>query len=168
VKAIAFWHFQKIKEKGMNNETSFKNLLSSSVRPAVAVAILTGALALTIPQQLTAQQQPAQSGPVVTVANTAANPVPVAGNVNVVNTTANPVPVAGTVNVGGTAKVSIADNTATNPLQVHDVDQALRTPYAQTKRLAFNSADRAILGNFDVPAGKRLVIESFSVFGKLL
>ena len=42
-----------------------------------------------------------------------------------------------------------------------------RTPYAQTKKLTFNAPDRQILGNFDVPAGKKLVIDNFSIFGKL-
>ena len=105
-------------------------------------------------------------------------PVPaLAAPVTVVNTSANPVPVVGTVNVEGTPTVNaqqsgswnvgIAGNSATNPLQVHDVNNAPRTAYAQTKKLTFNGPDRQILGNFDVPDGKRLVIESFSVFGKL-
>ena len=143
----------------MNNEKSFKNLLSSmTAARIVGVAILAGALALAIPQQL-----PAQSGPAVTVTNTSANPVPVT--------------VTGTVNINGSSTVNaqqsgswnvgIAGNSATNPLQIHNVDNAPRTAYAQTKTLAFNQPDRQILGNFDVPAGKRLVIESFSVFGKL-
>jgi hypothetical protein len=153
------------KDNEMNHETSFTTLQSlvtaavrsivrKTARPAVGVAILTGALALTSP----AQQ-------VHTAATS--SPTSASAPVTVVNTTANPVPVEGTVNVGGTVNVSIADNSATNPLQVHDVDQASRTPYAQTKRLSFNPADRAILGNFDVPAGKKLVIENFSIFGKL-
>jgi hypothetical protein len=140
--------------KKMNNEKSFKNLLSSIVRPAAGFAILIGALALT---------SSAQVKTTTTTSPTTTSSAPV----TVVNTTANPVPVAGTVNVGGTANVSISDNSAANPLQVHDVDHASRTAYAQTKRLAFNPADRAVLGNFDVPAGKRLVIENFSTFGKL-
>lgn len=163
----------------MNHATSFKNLLSA--------AFLSGALALTNPVTSSAQVKTATtttsptgtSSAPVTVLNTTANPVPVAGTVNVGNTvpvagsvtvgntTANPVPVAGTVNVSGTANVSISDNSADHPLQVRDVDHGSRTPYAQTIKIAFNSSDRAILGNFDVPAGKRLVIESFSVFGKL-
>jgi hypothetical protein len=149
----------------LNNEKSFKNLLSSVtavawsvLRPTFGVAILTGALALAIPQQL-----PAQSGPAVTVVNTSANPVPVTVNGTV---TVNG---SSTVNAqqSGAWNVGIAGNSATNPLQVHDVDNAPRTAYAQTKKLTFNGPDRAILGNFDVPDGKRLVIESFSVFGKL-
>jgi hypothetical protein len=137
----------------------------------VGVAILTGALALAIPQQLPAQQKQldAQSAPVpalsapVTVQNTSANPVPVT--------------VSGTVNINGSSTVNaqqsgawnvgIVGNSATNPLQVHDVDNAPRTAFAQTKKLTFNGPDRQILGNFDVPSGKRLVIESFSIFGKL-
>jgi hypothetical protein len=143
--------------KTINNEKSFKNLLSSIVRPAAAFAMLIGALAVT------------SSAQVKTTSTTTSPTAPLSAPVTVVNTTANPVPVAvaGTVNVGGTLNVSISDNSATNPLQVHDVDNAPRTPYAQTKRLSFNPSDRAILGNFDVPAGKRLIIESFSIFGKL-
>jgi len=150
--------------KTINNEKSFKNLLSIIVRPAAGFAILTGALALT------------SSGQVKT-ATTASATTPPSAPVTVVNTTANPVPVAGVVNVSGTPTVNaqqsgswnvgISGNSAANPLQVHDVDHASRTPYAQTKRLAFNPTDRAILGNFDVPAGKRLVIDNFSIFGKL-
>jgi hypothetical protein len=119
--------------------------------------MLIGALAVT------------SSAQVKTTSTTTSPTAPLSAPVTVVNTTANPVPVAvaGTVNVGGTLNVSISDNSATNPLQVHDVDNAPRTPYAQTKRLSFNPSDRAILGNFDVPAGKRLIIESFSIFGKL-
>ena len=140
--------------KRINTEKSFKNLLSIIVRRAAGFAILLGALALT------------SSAQVKTTATTTAT-TPPSAPVTVVNTTANPVPVAGTVNLSGTANVSISDNSAAHPLQVHDVDHAPRTPYAQTKRLSFNPSDRAILGNFDVPAGKRLVIESFSIFGKL-
>ena len=140
--------------KKINNEKSFKNLLSIIVRRAAGFAILLGALALTSSAQ-------------VKTATTTSPTTPPSAPVTVVNTTANPVPVAGTVNVSGTANVSISDNSAAHPLQVHDVDHAPRTPYAQTKRLSFNPSDRAILGNFDVPAGKRLVIESFSIFGKL-
>ena len=157
------------------NHASLKNLLSA--------ALLTGALVLTASAQIktstTATTSPtAASSAPVTVVNTTANPVPVAGSVNVGNTVpvtgsvnvgntdANPLPVAGTVTIGGTANVSIRDNSAANPLQVRDVDHGLRTPYAQTIRMVFNSSDRAVLGNFDVPAGKRLVIESFSLFGK--
>ena len=140
--------------KRINNEKSFKNLLSIIVRRAAGFAILLGALALTSSAQ-------------VKTATTTSPTTPPSAPVTVVNTTANPVPVAGTVNVSGTANVSISDNSAAHPLQVHDVDHAPRTPYAQTKRLSFNPSDRAILGNFDVPAGKRLVIESFSIFGKL-
>lgn len=139
--------------KNIINEKSFKNLLSIIVRPAAGFAILVGGLALTSSAQ-------------VKTATTTAPTTSLSAPVTVVNTTANPVPVAGTVSVGGTANVRITDNSATNPLQVHDVDNAPRTPYAQTKKLTFNSADRAVLGNFDVPTGKRLVIESFSVFGK--
>ena len=150
----------------MNNEKRFKNLLSLvTATPTVRVAILTAALALAISQQLPAQQQlPAHPGSApVTVQNTSDNPVPVT--------------VTGTVNINGSSTVNalqsgawnvgIAGNSATNPLQVHDVDNAPRTPYAQTKKLTFNGPDRQILGNFDVPDGKKLVIESFSVFGKL-
>ena len=140
--------------KKINNEKSFKNLLSIIVRPAVGFAIVIGALALTTSAQ-------------VQTATTNSPTTPGSAPVTVVNTTANPVPVAGTVNVGGTANVRITDNSATNPLQVHDVDNAPRTPYAQTKKLTFNAPDRQILGNFDVPAGKRLVIDNFSIFGKL-
>src|SRR5262245_21368763 len=77
--------------------------------------------------------------------------------VTVVNTSANPVPVVGAISINGTSTVSaqqsgdwnvgIAGNSATNPLQVHDVDHAQRTPYAQTKNLTFNGPDRAVLGN---------------------
>jgi hypothetical protein len=141
--------------KKMNNGKSFKNLLSSIVRPAAGFTILIGALALT------------SSAQVKTTLTTTSPTTPLSAPVTVVNTTANPVPVAGTVNVSGTTNVSISDNSAANPLQVHDVDHGPRTPYAQTKKLSFNPSDRAILGNFDVPAGKRLVIESFSIFGKL-
>ena len=140
--------------KKINNEKSFKNLLSIIVRRAAGFAILLGALALTSSAQ-------------VKTATTTSPTTPPSAPVTVVNTTANPVPVAGTVNLSGTANVSISDNSAAHPLQVHDVDHAPKTPYAQTKRLSFNPSDRAILGNFDVPAGKRLVIESFSIFGKL-
>src|SRR6185369_11398057 len=114
--------------KNINNEKSFKNLLSMIVRPAAGFAILIGALALT------------SSAQVKTTSTTASPTTPPSAPVTVVNTTANPVPVAvaGTVNVGGTLNVSISDNSATNPLQVHDVDNAPRTPYAQTKRLSFN------------------------------
>jgi hypothetical protein len=160
----------------MHHETNFKRLLSA--------ALLTGALGLMASGQVktsttTATSPTGTSSAPVTVLNTTANPVPVAGtvnvgntvpvagSVNVANTTANPVPIAGTVNVSGTANVSISDNSADHPLQVRDVDHGLRTPYAQTKRFAFDPRERVILGNLDVPAGKRLVIESFSVFGKL-
>jgi hypothetical protein len=123
-------------------KTSFRNLLSAG--------ILVGTLAMTSAAQVkTAQTAPNLSAPVT-----------------VVNTTANPVPVAGTVTVSGTTNVSITDNSAANPLQVIDVGRAARTPYAQTIKMTFNSGDRAVLGNFDVPAGKQLVIESFSAFGK--
>jgi hypothetical protein len=151
----------------LNNEKSFKNLLSLvTAARTVRVAILTGALALAISQQLPAQQLqqlPAQSGPSVTVVNTSANPVPVAvhGTVSINGSSTVNAQQSGSWNVG------IAGNSATNPLQVHDVDNAPKSPYAQTKKLTFNGPDRAILGNFDVPDGKRLVIESFSVFGKL-
>ena len=146
----------------MNHPTSFKNLLSA--------ALLSGALVLTASAQVkttttTTSPTGTLSAP-VTVVNTTASPVPVAGTVNVGNTTANPLPVAGTVNVGGTANVSISDNSADHPLLVRDVDHGSRTPYAQTIKMVFNSSDRAVLGNFDVPTGKRLVIESFSAFGK--
>jgi len=150
--------------KEINNEKSFKNLLSIIVRPAAGFAILIGALALTSSAQ-------------VKTATTTSPTAPLSAPVTVVNTTANPVPVAGVVSVSGTSTVNaqqsgswnvgISGNSATNPLQVHDVDNAPRTAFAQTKKLTFNGPDRQILGNFDVPAGKRLVIESFSVFGKL-
>lgn len=147
----------------MKNETRFRHLLSA--------VILTGALAITSAAQVKTSTTPTPSSPTlsapVTVVNTTANPLPVAGSVNVGNTAANPVAVAGTVNLAGTANVSIVDNSASNPLQVRDVDQGSRTPYAQTKKISFNGPDRAILGNFDIPTGKRLIIESFSVFGKL-
>ena len=147
----------------MNNEKSFEILLSSIVRPAVGFAILIGALALTSSAQEKAN---------TTTAPTTAGSAPV----TVVNTTANPVPVSGVVSVSGTSTVNaqqsgswnvgISGNSAANPFLVRDVDQASRKPYAQTIKMTFNSSDRAVLGNFDVPAGKRLVIESFSVFGK--
>src|SRR5437899_334961 len=151
----------------------------------VGVAILTGALALAIPQQLPAQ---VKSPAPLTAVSTPISPAPAVGtassgvpgpSVTVVNTSDNPVPVtvSGTVNINGSSTVNaqqsgawnvgIVGNSATNPLQVHDVDNAPRTPYAQTKKLTFNGPDRQSLGNFDVPTGKRLVIESFSVFGKL-
>jgi hypothetical protein len=140
--------------KNIINEKSFKNLLSIIVRPAAGFAILVGGLALTSSAQ-------------VKTTTTTAPTTSLSAPVTVVNTTANPVPVAGTVNVSGTANVTISDNSPTNPLHVRDVDNAPRTAFAQTKKLTFNGPDRAVLGNFDVPAGKRLVIESFSVFGKL-
>ena len=135
-------------------EKSFKTLLSIIVRPAAGFAIVIGALALTTSAQ-------------VKTATTTSPTTTLSAPVTVVNTTANPVPVTGTVTVGGTASVTISDNSATNPLHVRDVDNAPRTAFAQTKKLTFNGPDRVILGNFDVPAGKRLVIESFSAFGKL-
>ena len=145
----------------MKNKKSFKNLLSQvTAAPMVGAAILTGALALAVPQQLPAQQKDVPSAP-VTVVNTSANPVPVVGTVSVNGTSTVDAKQSGDWNVG------IAGNSATNPLQVHDVDNAPRTAFAQTKKLTFNGPDRAVLGNFDVPDGKRLVIESFSVFGKL-
>ena len=148
----------------MNKEKSFNKLLSLvAAAPTVRMAILAGAVALAIPQQMPAQQGQQQGSAPVTVTNTAANPVPVT--------------VTGTVNINGSSTVNaqqsgawnvgIAGNSATNPLQVHDVANAPRTAFAQTKKLTFNGPDRAILGNFDVPDGKRLVIESFSIFGKL-
>jgi len=135
----------------MNNESSFKNLLSSIVRPAVAAVVLTGLLTLTG----AAQQVKGTS----TSAPTTTGSAPV----TVVNTTADPVPVAGTVNVGGTANVSISGNSAANPLQVHDVDRAPRQSFVKTLRLTMNFGEIAAVETFDVPAGKRLVIEFFSV-----
>jgi hypothetical protein len=144
----------------LNNEKSFKNLLSLvTSAPALGVAILTGALALAIPQQLPAQQQPQQqsgSAP-VTVTNTQANPLPVVGTINVNGTPTVNAQQSGNWNVG------IAGNSATNPLQVHDVDHAPRKSFAKTLRLTMNFGDIAAVGTFDVPTGKRLVIEFFSV-----
>ena len=118
--------------KKINNEKSFKDLLSIIVRPAAGFAILIGALALT---------SSAQVKTATTTSPTTTGSAPV----TVVNTTANPVPVAGTVNVGGTANVRISDNSATNPLQVHDVDNAPRTAFAQTKKLTFNGTDETLI-----------------------
>src|SRR4029453_4634850 len=131
--------------KKIKNEKNFKNLRSIIVRPAAGFAILIGALALTSSAQ-------------VKTATTTSPTAPPSAPLTVVNTPANPVPAAGRVNVGGPANVTISDNSATNPLQVHDVDNAPRTAFAQTKKLTFRGPDRQILGNFDVPAGKRLVI----------
>lgn len=160
----------------MNHEPHYtpSKVASTARKIARTVSInvfLTAVLALTGSAQVhttsaTTSSSTAVSSAPVTVVNTTSSPVPVAGTVNVGNTSANPVSVAGTVNVSGTANVSISDNSPANPLQVRDVDHTSRIPYAQTIRMAFNSSDRAVLGNFDVPAGKRLVIESFSVFGK--
>ena len=122
-------------------------------------AFAAGANAQTSPNTPPASKP--DNGPSVTVVNTSANPVPVVGAVSINGTSTVNAQQSGSWNVG------IAGNSATNPLQVHDVDNAPRTPYAQTKKLTFNPPDRAILGNFDVPDGKRLVIEFFSVFGKL-
>ena len=143
----------------MNNEKSFKNLLSSmTAARIVGVAILAGALALAIPQQL-----PAQSASGCDRNEYLSQPRASDCDWNSQHQRElhSERPAKRCWNVG------IAGNSATNPLQIHDVDNAPRTAYAQTKTLAFNQPDRQILGNFDVPAGKRLVIESFSVFGKL-
>jgi hypothetical protein len=68
-------------------------------------------------------------------------PLPPAQNVNVVNT---PLPVTGTISVG---------NLGDNPLPIVDVDNAARG--------AFQTVLGQV-GSFEVPAGKRLVIEYLS------
>ncbi|KRA29873.1 MULTISPECIES: hypothetical protein [unclassified Nocardioides] len=80
----------------------------------------------------------------VIVANDSAHPVPVSGSVAVNNTGANPVPVTGNVGVSGS--VAVADN---------------REPFEKRVDLA-DAGGSVDTGNFQVPAGKRLVVEFIS------
>lgn len=101
---------------------------------------------------------PAAAAPnqAVTVVNTSANPVPVAGSVNATLT--------GTVNAAqsGTWNVGINGNTAATPLFVRDTDNPARQPFVSFCSLsAFPGLGSC---NFaTVPAGKELVIEMFTV-----
>ena len=80
----------------------------------------------------------------VIVANDAANPVPVKGSVAVSNPSDNPVPVTGQVGVSGT--VNVADG---------------RETFEQRIDLVEFGASVAS-GSFQVPQGKRLVVEFIS------
>jgi len=80
----------------------------------------------------------------VFVSNDAAHPVPVAGSVAVSNTSEKPVPVTGDVGVSGS--VSVADDREPFEIRVDLTDAGATTDS----------------GSFQVPAGKRLVVEFIS------
>ncbi|WP_182378937.1 hypothetical protein [Nocardioides sp. WS12] len=80
----------------------------------------------------------------VFITNDAAHPVPVSGSVAVNNTGANAVPVTGDVGVSGS--VSVADD---------------REPF-ETRVNLTDAGTTLDTGNFQVPAGKRLVVEFIS------
>ena len=70
-------------------------------------------------------------------------------SVLVVNTALDPVPIAGTVSV------------ANNPLSVQDINEPLRQPYQTVRQTTVGNTGNA-RNNFEVPAGKRLVIEQIT------
>ena len=104
----------------------------------------------------------------VFVVNTSSNAIPtaaqgttnIAGSVSVTNTPTVNLASGASVGINGTASVEVA-NTAANPLPLVNVNDA-RQPF-QT-RLTFNIDPGSTQNEagFDVPAGKRLVIEHAS------
>jgi hypothetical protein len=113
-------------------------------------------------------------GPEVTVVNTAANPVPVTGDVRVTNNESSPVPVAlqgtagieGNVNVVNTPGVLIT-NPADSPALVRNVDAAIEAVQFGVNvgiSPTFISGDAP--ETFTVPDDRRLVIEFVSARGQ--
>jgi hypothetical protein len=94
--------------------------------------------------------------PSVTVANTP--------SVNVKSLPAVQLAPGATVSIAGTPAVHI-DSTASTPLPVHDPATPVRTPIQLSFQIT--AADGVIRGDgvYNVPKGKRLVIEYASVFG---
>jgi hypothetical protein len=88
------------------------------------------------------------------IVNTPAQSVPVTGTVNVGNLGASPLPVTGTVNVG---------NLGDNPLPVRDVDNPVRQPVQFTGQCSQTGRLFCLMFSYQVPAGKRLVIEYVSI-----
>jgi hypothetical protein len=78
--------------------------------------------------------------------------------VSVTNTSANPVPVSvqGGLSVSGNVNV-------TNPvLSVDALNDLLNEPYFVSQSFAFSSADSQLQANFDIPNGKRLIVENIT------
>jgi hypothetical protein len=70
-------------------------------------------------------------------------------SVLIVNSPSEPIPVAGTVNV------------ANSPLSVQNVNDPIREPYQAVRQTTLGNTGNT-RNNFEVPAGKRLVIEQIS------
>ena|ERR1700756_2067525 len=108
---------------------------------------------------VTSSPAPAQAPPPsvpVTVFNTTANPVPTTA----VGTTL--VAIRGTPTVTLASGIVTVGNSVTNPVEVHNVNDAT-TPFEQ--RLVFNidPGNQQNHASFNLPTGKRLVIEHISV-----
>lgn len=109
----------------------------------VATALAWPALALGAPQD-------PPSAP-VTVVNKPANPVPVSGTLNVANTPDNPLAVSGNINVTNSI------------LNVEALNDQLSVPYFHTRSSSFAGGDSPQFLSFDIPTGKRLIVENITV-----
>jgi hypothetical protein len=87
----------------------------------------------------------------------AASQVPPSAPVTVVNTSANPVPVTGSTTVSGSVTIA-------NPsLTVDALNDTLNEPYIRGGSHSFSPTDLQITEAFDVPDGKRLIVESVTI-----
>jgi hypothetical protein len=115
---------------------------------AVAVGLLTSSPA--------PAQAPAPSVP-VTVVNTSGNPV----QTTAVGTTT--VAVRGTPTVNLASGTVMVGNSATSPVQVHNVNDAT-TPFEDRVVFNIDPGTQQNHASFNLPAGKRLVIEHISAY----
>jgi|SRR5579871_3105815 len=133
-------------------------------RSRLMVLAAVGGLAV-IGSLMNSSHATAQSGPPgkpadpVTVVNTAANPVPVNGSITVSGVL--PVSQSGPWNVGLTGGTGVRiNNAASDPVQVREVNDAMQ-PFQATASCS-STVSHCDLTLYNVPAGKRAVIEYFS------
>ena len=94
------------------------------------------------------------------IAALSAAQVPPSAPVTVVNTPANPIPVTGNIGLTGNANVTVTNTL----LSVETLNDVLSTPYMVSRSGAFvPTAFPSESVDFDVPDGKRLIIESMTV-----
>lgn len=107
----------------------------------------------------------------VRVINTTTEPVPtvaqgttaIAGNVSITNMPTVRAQQFGSWNVDITNTPTVqVGNTATNPIQVRDVDNPARQPFQKAFTVTLPAGTAFGTESFQVPAGKRLVIEYVS------
>ena len=132
-----------------------------------ATGLLGAAVMLTNPGSVSGQNQEVPTPVKVLVTNKPEAPVPVNGTVKVSNTESNPVSVQvvnqsdAPATVTGTISVK---NDGNGLLLVRDADNPARQPFSFEPFTTLEDGNRHATNTFQVPAGKRLVIEQVSVF----